>query len=75
MTTEQIFEAALSLPDESKARLAERLVAHLAAHIEPEVEHPHLEAATKRRDEIVSGKVRALDSETVMVRARRIIGG
>jgi hypothetical protein len=75
MTTKQIFEAALSLPDESKATLAERLVARLVAHVEPGVERAHLEAATRRRDEILSGRVHALDGETVMARARQIVGG
>ena len=75
MTTEQIFEAAMSLPDESKATLAERLVAHLASHVAPDVERAHLEAATRRRDEVISGQVEALDGETVMARARKIVGG
>ncbi len=71
MTTQQIFEAAMSLPDDSKATLAERLVAHLALHVEPEVERAHLEAANRRRDEILSGQVEALDGEAVMARARK----
>ncbi len=75
MTTQQIFEAAMSLPDDSKATLAERLVAHLASHVEPEVERAHLDAAIRRRDEIVSGQVEALDGEAVMARARKIVGG
>ncbi len=75
MTTKQIFEAALSLPDESKATLAERLVARLVSHVEPGVEQAHLEASVRRRDEILSGNVQALDGETVMARARQIVGG
>ncbi len=75
MTTEQIFKAAMSLPDESKATLAERLVAHLASHVEPAVERAHLEMATRRRDEILSGQAEALDGEAVMARARKIVGG
>ncbi len=75
MTTEQIFEAAMSLPDESKATLAERLVAHLTSHVAPEVERAHLDAATRRREEILPGQVEALDGEAVMARARKIVGG
>ena len=75
MTTEEIFEAAMSLPDDSKATLAERLVAHLATHVEPELERVHLEVASKRREEILSGEVEALDGEGVMARARKIVGG
>ncbi len=74
MTTEQT-EAAMSLHDDSKATLAEQLVAHLAAHVEPEVERAHLDAATRRRAEILSGQVEALDGEVVMARARKVVGG
>ena len=74
MTTHQIFAAALSLPDEAKATLAEKLIAHLASRIEPEVEQAHLSAATQRRAEILSGKVQALDGEAVMARARKLVG-
>ncbi len=74
MTTEQIFEAAMSLSDESKATVAERLVAHLASNFKPEVERAHLDAASRRSDEILSGQVEALDGEAVMARARKIVG-
>ncbi len=75
MTTQQIFDAAMSLPDDSKATLAERLVAHLAANVDPGVERAHLDAAIRRRDEVLSGRVEALDGEAVMARARKIVGG
>lgn len=39
ITTNQLFQAALSLPDEAKATLAEQLVAHLVSQIEPGVNH------------------------------------
>ena len=55
MTTEQIFEAAMSLPDDSKATLAERLVAHLASHVEPEVERAHLDTATRPKTSAFGG--------------------
>ena len=74
MTAEEVYEAAMSLPDDSKAALAERLVAHLETHVDPKVERAHLEAAKRRRDEIVSGRGEALDGEAVMARARKIIG-
>ncbi len=74
MTTEEIYEAAMTLSDESKALLAERLVAHLETNMDPEIERRHLEVVRRRRDEILSGKVEALDGEAVMARARKIIG-
>ncbi len=60
MTTEQICEAAMALPDESKATLAERLVAHVVSNMDPEVERAYLDVATRRRDEVLSEQVEAL---------------
>ena len=75
MTTKEIFEAAMSLSDDSKATLAEQLVDYLETNIEPELERAHLEVARRRRNEILSGQVEALDGEAVMARARKIVGG
>ncbi len=75
MTAEEVYQAALALPDDSKAALAERLVAHLETHVEPEVERAHLEVAKRRRDEILSGRVEALDGDEVMARGREIVAG
>ena len=75
MTAEQVYQAALALPDDSKAALAERHVAHLETHVEPKVERAHLEVAKRRRDEILSGRVEALDGNEVMARGREIVAG
>ena len=72
MSAEEIYKAAMTLPNESKALLAERLVAYLETNIEPEVEKAHLEVVRRRREEILSGQVEALDGEAVMARARKI---
>ncbi len=74
MTVEEVYEAAMTLPNESKALIAERLVAYLGTNIEPDVERAHLEAVRRRRDEILSGQAEALDGEVVMARAREIVG-
>jgi hypothetical protein len=74
MSAEEVYEAAMTLPDESKALLTERLVAYLETHIDPEIERAHLEVARRRDDEILSGQVETLDGETVMARARKIVG-
>ena len=74
MTAEEIYEEAMTLPNESKALLAERLVAYLETNMEPEVERAHLEVARRRRDEILSGQAETLDGEAVMARARQIVG-
>ena len=74
MSAEEIYEAAMTLSDESKALLAERLVAYLETNMDPEVERAHLEVVRRRRDEILSGQVEGLDGEAVMARARKICG-
>ncbi len=74
MSADEIYEAAMALSDESKALLAERLVAYLGTNMEPEVERGHLEIVRRRRDEILSGQIEALDGEAVMARTRKIIG-
>ncbi len=38
MIADEIYQAALTLPDESEALLAERLAAYLETNMEPEVE-------------------------------------
>ncbi len=75
MTVEELFEAAMALPDDSKASLAERLVAYLGSHVDPEVEQAHLKTAKRRRGEILSGQVEALEGDVVMARARQLVGG
>ncbi len=74
MTADEIYQAALTLPAESKALLAERLVAYLETNMEPEVERAHLKTVRRRRDEILSGQVETLDGQLVMARARKIVG-
>lgn len=74
MTQKEIFEAAMSLPDESKVALAEELVAYLGTQVESGVEKAHLEVASRRRNEILSGRVQGLEGESVMARAREIVG-
>ncbi|HEX9736743.1 MAG TPA: addiction module protein [Thermoanaerobaculia bacterium] len=73
MTVEEVYEAAMSLPDDSKAALAERLVAYLETHDDSDFERDHLEVARRRKNEILSGQVRSIDGETVMARARELI--
>jgi putative addiction module component len=57
VTLEQIYKEALELPDESKASLAEQLVAYLASHMDPDLQRQHLDIVRRRRDELLSGAV------------------
>jgi hypothetical protein len=74
LTLDDVYSQALALPDESKESLAERLVAYLEAHVEPEVERAHLDEAKRRRDDVRSGRVVPLDGPSVIAKARRVVG-
>lgn len=74
LTVDDVYSQALALPDDSKESLAERLVAYLETHIEPEVARAHLDEAKRRRDEVRAGHVVPLDGKSVMAKAREIVG-
>ena len=64
----------MHLPPESRAELAEQLVASLEV---PESEDFHrvwAAEAIRRRDEVRSGRVRPVPGEQVIEEARRIVG-
>ena len=74
LTLGDIYSQALALPDDSKESLAERLVAYIETHVEPEVQRAHLDEAKRRRDDIRSGRVVPVDGPSVIAKARRIVG-
>ena len=62
-----------SLPDESKAVLAERIVEYLEMHVSPDLERVHLDIVKRRRDEMKDGIVQPTDGREASVMAHRII--
>ncbi len=72
-TLEQIYKEALALSDESKAGLAERLVEYLQSHVDPDLERRHLDTVKRRRDELRSGRVKPIDGDEALERARRTL--
>jgi len=71
LTIEQIAEAALSLPNEARARLADRLVESLdpieAGHI-----HQLWAAEAKHRlDDVRSGRVKTIPGKEALAKVRR----
>lgn len=74
ITVDEVYRQALTLPDDSKVSLTERLVAYMETHIEPEIERAHLDEARRRRDEVRTGQVVPLDGESVMSKARELVG-
>lgn len=65
---EQIEAAALSLPPDGRARLAERLLASLED--DPEMTAAWIAEAKRRDAEIESGRVSPLPAEEVFAKAR-----
>lgn len=74
LTAEQIAEAALSLSNEERARLADRLVESL----DPEAGSPlHLvwaKEAERRLQEVRSGKAKTIPGEEALARVRKSLG-
>ena len=74
VTLERLLQEALDLPDESKASLAERLVAFLQSHMDPDLQREHLAIVNKRREQLLSGAVRPIPGPEALRAARRKLG-
>jgi putative addiction module component (TIGR02574 family) len=74
LTLDQITEAALKLPVDSKISLAEKLVESLAAEEPTEIERHWAAEAVRRRDEVRSGRVKVIPGEEVLEEVRRLVG-
>ncbi len=72
-TIEKMYEDAMYLSDEMKARLAERLVEYLETNMNPSLERTHIKIVKRRRDEIRKGLVKPIEGETALNRARQAL--
>ena len=70
---EQIAEAALALPSDARALLADRLVESLDPLTDQDVRGAWAAESLRRLDEIRSGKVTAIPAEEVFSRIRSIL--
>lgn len=73
-TLEQLASEALQLPAGLRAELADILVGSLDLPPSDEIQADWTREALRRRDEIRSGQVQALDGEQVLAEARRLAG-
>lgn len=73
MSLEEIFSEAKTLPNDSRAVLAEKLVASIEDDIDPQVTKSHLAEVKKRRDEIRSGNVVPITGEEGLAKVRAMI--
>ena len=74
MTIEQIAEEALALPSESRALLADKLVASLDTAAFSRTDQAWLAEARRRRDDVRSGKVQTIPGDEALANVRRSLG-
>jgi len=70
---DDIYHQAMTLPDESKAQLAERLIEYLATHVDPDLERIHLDTVKKRKEELRTGQLKPVEGKDALAQARRIL--
>ena len=74
MSLEEILSEARILPAESRAILAEKLLASIEADIDPQITAAQLAEVMLRRDQIRSGKVKPINGSEALAQVRAIIG-
>jgi len=67
---DEILSAALSLPANARAMLAEHLFESLAAEDQKRIDAVWAEEASRRMDEMQQGRVEPIDGESVMQELR-----
>ncbi len=70
VSIEQITEAALSLPSDARALLADRLVESLDPLTDQDVRSAWASEATQRLEDLRLGKVKAVSAQDAFARAR-----
>ena len=70
---EQLTEEILSLPNESRALLADRLVESLEFDTDSTIQKVWMAEAKRRRDEIRDGSVQPIPGEDALAQVRRLI--
>ncbi|OOG59127.1 addiction module component CHP02574 family protein [Rhodanobacter sp. B05] len=73
ITVEQLTEAALSLPSDARALLADRLVESLDPAHDRKIQELWAAEAARRRDEVRSGAVEPVAGPEALARVQRIV--
>lgn len=74
MNADQLAEAALQLPLDLRAQLADKLVESLELAEPSDIQRIWITEAFRRRDEVRSGEVEARPAEEVLAEVRRSVG-
>ena len=75
MSVEQIAEEALALPSEARALLADRLVESLDPSEDELLRQLWADEASRRRDDVRSGRVQTIPGDEALARVRRALSG
>ncbi len=70
ISIEQLTQAALSLPSEARAQLADRLVESLAPGQDDEIQIAWTAEAVRRRDELRRGDIQPIPGNEALQRVR-----
>ncbi|MBH8565020.1 addiction module protein [Nostoc sp. CENA67] len=73
LSLEQLMQEALSLPNESRALLAEKLIESLEFDSDPKIEAVWITEAKRRRDEIRTQDVEPIPGEEALAQVRRLL--
>lgn len=72
LTVEQIAEAALALPGEARALLADRLVESLDPADDSDIQQLWMTEARRRRIDIRAGRIQTVPGEEALAQVRRL---
>ncbi|NJK34276.1 MAG: addiction module protein [Oscillatoriales cyanobacterium SM2_2_1] len=72
-STEQLTEEILSLPNELRALLADKLVESLEFVADPAIQAIWVTEAKRRRDEVRDGSVQPIPGEDALAQVRQLI--
>ena len=75
LSLEELSNQVLRLPPESRALIADRIAESLSSAELDEIQHVWTLEATRRLEEIESGKVKAIPGDEVFAEVRRVVGG
>jgi Putative addiction module component len=73
LSIDRLLEEALSLPSETRAMLAEKLVESLEFDADPRIQAAWVSEAKQRRDEIRSGILQPISGEEALAEVRQLL--
>jgi hypothetical protein len=72
-TLNKVYKEAMSLSDELKAILSERIVEYLESNVDPPLERLHMETVKRRRDDIRQGYIQPVNGKDALTKVRRVL--